>query len=1215
MDLIRAIYIYCLLHLVNVIAGNDVILVNQDKDLTQEEDIDTLLENEQFFQSKDGQTKRPRIADKVKTTQKTLPTQTWTDKDNRNSTTVKPEFTKQLSHNCTHSNQGKILASRSSNSSLELQWQRLESAEELEEEADVLGDMDYQYLSVNEESMFHRHKRQALQEISGYGIYSAQLRLVADSGLTVNDTIDGSLNNAIKDSLILQLEKKIPGRHFFVGVKSLRAPNTTIDLDIQISDDRNDVNQRKLLAEALNSIDVDDNFQLGGKTYMVEDVLLGTESGEASSEEYVTCILCPDYQKCDKGMKICQSITGAAIFASGLYPFGVAQADSTMAKNVETTTQRVKISDGISWDQEEVTNVWISPNGFLSLGSEFSSYSPARLPAGDKKLLAVYWSDIDLSSGDAGDVYYQLYTKYGNFNKKVFSQSNADVIKHAGVTSYDATTVLIVTWHNVAPSPLKFSQSERATFQCAVISDGSTTYAVYYYGNAAMRFEPRRRRPVVVGWGSTTIDSWRTDYYNFDQITGNTGEIGKWFFKIGEKENVRMKCINWYHENKKYYNTIRFWDSLLPQCPCNEFFAWSSGMWFAYSENNIRCYQSFNSAIFYGRTCCYATLLNSTLMWTPSAFGRTFGTFENRIPLAGSLQRHSPFYGRDYGSYWYHDGNWFSWKTTDHSNLHQVNDLDPKQWCCYQSNMCHLYYDVRPASTCVGSSVVFGFGFGDPQITTLDKKLYVFNGLGEYRLMEIIGQDPENSSMAVNFQLQGRTCRFGESINATVWCALALQTTNKIKVTIEISKSGNSMIIYANGQDYSLRFRENENFTAVDIDVYLRREKDSLKISTIDGAVSKDSSLFEHYLGQTISDPTFLPVFTDEVAYSFKIQAESFCNGTTNLACINDYLASGNSSIALLSQELYEVFQNQANLTGNKAPVISGRQAFNITVNTTLNILLNCSDPDGGDLYVYFISQPKDGFNYTFDNITGSLNISFTPLGVTNETFEIIVYDSEGLSSGVYKANLTVCSGCSNNGHCDFSELQRIHSPYYFVAECLCRLGYYGDNCEIVGGCSVGSCPMSKNCDDLPPSVISVTGISFQCRDCPAGYALVHNQTKCEDVNECEIAPNPCPANSNCSNTIGSYECVCGNGYRMVDNFCKDIDECAEYQHDCEQICINEPSTFHCDCYPGYKRRGLIYQECMLLKIKLIVNNITVYYCIYVYQQQQKNKYFQLQVE
>lgn len=50
---------------------------------------------------------------------------------------------------------------------------------------------------------------------------------------------------------------------------------------------------------------------------------------------------------------------------------------------------------------------------------------------------------------------------------------------------------------------------------------------------------------------------------------------------------------------------------------------------------------------------------------------------------------------------------------------------------------------------------------------------------------------------------------------------------------------------------------------------------------------------------------------------------------------------------------------------------------------------------------------------------------------------------------------------------------------------------------------------------------------------CEKGYAM-GSSGGCEDVNECEN--NPCFGE--CINTMGSFECRCPDGFKMVDGVC-----------------------------------------------------------------------------
>jgi len=83
------------------------------------------------------------------------------------------------------------------------------------------------------------------------------------------------------------------------------------------------------------------------------------------------------------------------------------------------------------------------------------------------------------------------------------------------------------------------------------------------------------------------------------------------------------------------------------------------------------------------------------------------------------------------------------------------------------------------------------------------------------------------------------------------------------------------------------------------------------------------------------------------------------------------------------------------------------------------------------------------------------------------------------------------------------------------------------------------------------------------------------------DINECETIGGAeghrCGANTICNNTQGSYECLCIEGYRRVDNFtCEEHDECSTGAHGCHANarCHNTPGQYECICQPGYEGDG-----------------------------------------
>ena len=94
------------------------------------------------------------------------------------------------------------------------------------------------------------------------------------------------------------------------------------------------------------------------------------------------------------------------------------------------------------------------------------------------------------------------------------------------------------------------------------------------------------------------------------------------------------------------------------------------------------------------------------------------------------------------------------------------------------------------------------------------------------------------------------------------------------------------------------------------------------------------------------------------------------------------------------------------------------------------------------------------------------------------------------------------------------------------------------------------------------------------------------------DINECETNEGGCE--HICNNTMGSFECLCQQGFNLADdglqcngktNFfimhmvdvivsiisCSDVDECLSSDRGgCEQSCINLQGSYECSCQQGY---------------------------------------------
>ncbi|NWT15620.1 HMCN1 protein, partial [Vireo altiloquus] len=102
---------------------------------------------------------------------------------------------------------------------------------------------------------------------------------------------------------------------------------------------------------------------------------------------------------------------------------------------------------------------------------------------------------------------------------------------------------------------------------------------------------------------------------------------------------------------------------------------------------------------------------------------------------------------------------------------------------------------------------------------------------------------------------------------------------------------------------------------------------------------------------------------------------------------------------------------------------------------------------------------------------------------------------------------------------------------------------------------------------------------------CPEGYEA--RNARCVDIDECESRDT---CQHECRNSLGSFQCVCPSGYRLMPNgkTCQDIDECLEENINCgsNQMCFNMRGSYQCidtPCPPNYQREphsGFCLKSC-----------------------------------
>eukprot|EP00933_Yihiella_yeosuensis_P034919 TRINITY_DN2841_c1_g1_i1.p1 TRINITY_DN2841_c1_g1~~TRINITY_DN2841_c1_g1_i1.p1 ORF type:complete len:867 (-),score=114.69 TRINITY_DN2841_c1_g1_i1:133-2733(-) len=187
----------------------------------------------------------------------------------------------------------------------------------------------------------------------------------------------------------------------------------------------------------------------------------------------------------------------------------------------------------------------------------------------------------------------------------------------------------------------------------------------------------------------------------------------------------------------------------------------------------------------------------------------------------------------------------------------------------------------------------------------------------------------------------------------------------------------------------------------------------------------------------------------------------------------------------------------------------------------------------------------------------------------------------------------TVGSGnntCNNvSGNCTNTA-----GSYY----CACKPGYAGNGkeCTNLNECSLGvhNCPDKATCAD--------TVGSFTCT-CKSGYNM-SAAWQCVDADECLLRAKArnvttvsttqspltgatvaipgllCHQNATCSNTNGSFACICNAGWMGTGTSCVNVDECATGAHNCaiQSMCNDTLGSFKCICNPGYNGTGTRYK-------------------------------------
>ncbi|XP_072175589.1 uncharacterized protein [Diadema setosum] len=108
----------------------------------------------------------------------------------------------------------------------------------------------------------------------------------------------------------------------------------------------------------------------------------------------------------------------------------------------------------------------------------------------------------------------------------------------------------------------------------------------------------------------------------------------------------------------------------------------------------------------------------------------------------------------------------------------------------------------------------------------------------------------------------------------------------------------------------------------------------------------------------------------------------------------------------------------------------------------------------------------------------------------------------------------------------------------------------------------------SPNCSCSDGYNLEIANADITCND----TMFIPTHPQCEETNECLLPVSPCDINAECFNMpLGSFQCVCFDGYSGDGTVCSDINECVLGTAVCDPDanCTNTEGSYICTCNEG----------------------------------------------
>lgn len=836
--------------------------------------------------------------------------------------------------------------------------------------------------------------------------------------------------------------------------------------------------------------------------------------------------------------------------------------------------------------------IYIYSDGFISADARFDEGKPTLLSDSSgaiaDKILAPYWTDIDLSSQSR--IWYQLYQDNRAQNVGAIFRDAKELVVNSirdqggDGEPFNPNSVLIVTWENVVPSPKSLFPTKNATFQLLVVSDGVATYTGFLYDSVHWD----TTRPAVMGFrcGNQPSDvyshpaSLSKEIHNslVNQGYNRHNTSGVWIYRLdtcSERENnYRALCYAWMRtDSVQEQSEVNRADSLLPACPCNTVQAALDDK-FVQTVMESNCYFVHPSPVNtnYTRKCCYSSY--GSLLFATLGSGYVF----LNSPLT-------------------------------HPREALVTDLNPYTQCCVKARMCEEFFIHRPSDNC-NNYIPVSPDAVSPMISYYPLRL--FATVGEMVDITSIAQTTGNNyvSLIVSGTISANVTERGMSAMLYRWTPrdispksiqIYAQTPNSMvssTVTPDIilcpGCSGHGRCYF----DNVIPHPQSSSFFLVECVCELGWTGPRCSVDE-DGCVGSpcNTTAACQDLTPSVQQSRGLTYQCSSCSVGYTLSSSLKCTDVDECAlnpspcsqgCLNtdgSYLCTCQTGYRLDGFKCLDVDecnertsnceQSCVNTQGSYHCVCSPGYQLHTDKHTCLKVSSEAACiakqcPQGCRLKPSGEAECFCSLGYRMRPDSSCEEINECLDGVcphtcknTNGSVECGCYVGYSL-----QADRTSCKECvfdrwglDCNMSCDCTH----HSLYCDnVIGCVCKPGWVGRFCELD----------TNECEDLglcqSPEVCTNTLGSYRC-DCENGYQRNKVTGLCEYHSACSSwARNTCRLDEECIDTPGGYTCVCGAGFRRVNGTCEDLDECSEMIHGCHHDCVNTEGSYRCSCKVGY---------------------------------------------